>query len=93
MLPPFIVEHVRTALRVIIWDTLVTIRTVILSLGDTFTDVYATAHLLARASAFATPMLVALVFAQVAQAVVTKNVQRETAVATTAAWGLSRCAH
>ena len=53
VLPPFLVGHVKKAKRAMIWDAVVTIRTVLLTWGDTMSDYYALVLLLQADSSYA----------------------------------------
>ena len=71
VLLPLLASFVKSRASAFLWDAQMTIRTVLLTWGDTVSDVYALAVLLAAGSSYATPMLVALIIAQVVQAIAT----------------------
>ena len=55
VLPAFLVGHVKKAKRAMIWDAVVTIRTVMLTWGDTMSDYYALVLLLHADSTYTIP--------------------------------------
>ena len=85
VLLPLLASFVKSRASAFLWDAQMTIKTVLLTWGDTVSDVYALAVLLAAGSSYATPMLAALIFAVVLQALVSYFGQREGALITVAA--------
>ena len=85
VLPLLLAEHVKVKRSATIWDIVMTTKTVLLTWGDSVSDLIALALLLEEGSRYATPMLVALIVANFTQALCTYLIQRESAMATVAA--------
>ena len=84
VLPLLLAEHVKVKRSATIWDIVMTTKTVLLTWGDTVSDVFALYVLLQAEppSEYAVPMLIMLIIANLVQAGCTHIVQKQGAFAT-----------
>ena len=71
VLLPLLASFVKSRASAFLWDAQSTIKTVLLTWGDTVSDVYALALLLAAGSSYAIVMLILFILAQIVQALMT----------------------
>ena len=85
VLPKLLAEHVKATRRALIWDSVATLRTMLLTWGDSVSDVFALWLLFQANSPYRWAMLIALVIANLVQTLMTHFVQREGPFTTIAA--------